>query len=42
MSRSDEPNEIVADVSRIKNECIWNPKINLSEGLDLTIQSVIR
>jgi len=42
MSRSDEPNEIVADVSRIKNECIWNPKINLSEGLDLTIQSLTR
>ena len=35
--KENEPEFIVADASRLKNELSWHPKINLSTGLDKTI-----
>jgi nucleoside-diphosphate-sugar epimerase len=35
--KENEPAFIVADVSRLKNELFWQPKYNMSSGLDKTI-----
>lgn len=40
MARSDEPEELVADVARLKTVCDWQQEISLSEGIDRTIRAL--
>ncbi|MDH5761911.1 MAG: NAD(P)-dependent oxidoreductase [Nitrospinota bacterium] len=37
-TNDNEPAEFIADINRLKNEVGWQPKYNLDQSLDLTIQ----